>query len=111
MMEIINCDQGSEDWFAARAGIHTASEFATIMANGGGGSESKTRRTYLLKLAGERLTGEPMDSYSNHHMERGKVMEDEARRFYAFLTDHELCSVGFIRNGEKGCSPDSLIDA
>jgi predicted nucleic acid-binding protein len=28
---------------------------------------------------GEILTGEPMESYSNAHMERGKAMEDEAR--------------------------------
>jgi hypothetical protein len=109
-MQIVECDQGTTEWFRARAGIPTASEFATILAKGRGGGESKTRRTYLLKLAGERITGEPMESYSNGHMERGKVMEDEARRFYSFLTDHELNQIGFIINGNKGCSPDSLID-
>jgi hypothetical protein len=42
-------------------------------------------------------------------MERGKGMEDEARRFYAFMTDHGCEQVGFIRNGDVGCSPDSTI--
>lgn len=109
MMQIIDCEQGSEAWFRARAGMPTASEFATLLAKGRGESESKTRRTYMLRLAGEILTGEPMESYTNAHMERGKVMEDEARQLYAFLTDAQCERVGFIINGPKGCSPDSLI--
>src|SRR4051812_4435301 len=108
-MEILNMDQGSPEWFAARAGIPTASMFATVMASGKNGGESKGRRTYMLKLAGEIITGEPMDNYSNGHMERGHVMEPEARDLYSFMTDAEPELVGFIRNGRKGASPDSLI--
>lgn len=108
-MEIFNCEQGSDDWFRCRMGIPTASEFHTVMAKGKDGGASITRRTYMLKLAGEIITQEPMDSYSNAHMERGKAMEDEAREFYAFTQDTELQRVGFVRNGEKGCSPDCLI--
>lgn len=111
MVEIFDCEQGSPEWFECRRGIPTASEFDTVMATGRGGGESKTRRTYLYKLAGEILTGEQMYSYSNDHMERGKEMESEARDMYVFLTDLETAKVGFIRNGQKGCSPDSLIGA
>jgi hypothetical protein len=108
-MEIVSCTQGSPEWFRIRAGRPTASEFSTVMASGRGGGESKTRRTYMLKLAGEILTGEPMEGFTNVHMERGKVMEDEARDLYAFMQDAEPQTVGFIINGNKGCSPDSLI--
>lgn len=108
-MKILTCEQGTPEWFAARAGIPTASQFATVLAKGRDGGASKTRKTYMLKLAGERLTGEPMDSYSNHHMERGKEMEAEARDLYSFMTDAEFEQVGFIKNGPKGCSPDALI--
>lgn len=108
-LEIISCDQNSADWFRARMGIPTASEFATVMAKGRGGTDSKTRQTYLYKLAGEIITGEPMESYSNAHMERGKLMEDEARDLYAFMTDYQPERVGFVRSGRKGASPDSLI--
>lgn len=108
-MEILTCEQGSEEWFRARMGIPTASEFHTVMALGRGGGESKTRRTYMFKLAGELLTGEPMDSFGNAHTERGKEMEPDARNLYAFMTDAEPQLVGFIRNGQKGCSPDSLV--
>lgn len=108
-IEIFDFEQGTPEWFKCRMGIPTASEFSTVMASGKGGGESKTRKTYMLKLAGELLTGELMESYTNVHMERGKVMEDEARSFYAFMHDAEPERVGFVRNGAKGCSPDSLI--
>jgi hypothetical protein len=104
-MQIIECDQGSEEWFRARMGIPTASQFSTVMAKG----EGKTRRTYMLKLAGEILTGLPMDSFSNAHTERGHEMEPDARNLYSFMRDVEPQIVGFIRNGPKGCSPDSLV--
>lgn len=109
MIQIHDMSQGSPEWFAARKGLPTASQFATILANGRGGGPSKTRQTYLYKLAGEILTGEPMDSFSNVHTERGHAMEPEARQFYAFMQDVEPELVGFITNGPKGCSPDSLI--
>lgn len=108
-LQIIDCDQGSPEWFAARAGIPTASRFATVLASGRGGAESKTRRKYLLQLAGERLTGRPMESYSNGHMERGKEQEAEARELYALVRDATTSPVGFMRRGNAGASPDAMI--
>lgn len=111
MMQIIECEQGTPEWFAARAGIPTASMFKTVMAMGPKGGKSATRVDYLNKLAGELLTGEPMVNYVSPDMERGKLMEDEARDLYAFQNGIEPQRVGFIRNGDKGASPDSLLGA
>lgn len=108
-LSIINCLQGSPEWRLARCGIPTASEFSTCLASGKGGGPSKTRRTYMLKLLGERITGEPAESYTNHHMLRGNMMEEEARSMYALLEDVEPVTVGFVRNDRVGASPDSLI--
>ncbi len=106
MMQVFDAiEQGAEAWHKARLGIPTASKFATVMAKG----EGKTRSEYMRKLAGEILTGEPMESFSNGHMDRGKAMEDEARETYAFVHDVEPKRVGFIRNGDRGASPDSLL--
>lgn len=105
MMQVFNCEQGTPEWFACRAGIPTASKFATVMAKG----EGKTRSEYMRKLAGEILTGEPSEQFSNIHTDRGNAMEDEARETYAFINDAEIQRVGFIRNGNKGASPDSLV--
>ena len=110
-LEIVTCDQGTEEWFRARMGIPTASEFATVIAKGRGGGDSKTRQTYLYKLAGEIITGQPMESFSNAHTERGHAMEAEARSLYQFMVDTDCQRVGFIRSGRKGASPDSLIGA
>lgn len=104
---IFECEQNSEAWYAARLGVPSASCFADILAKG----EGKTRRKYLLKLAGEILTGEQAESYSNVHMERGHAMEAEARNKYQFQTDADLSPVGFMKRGRAGCSPDRLIDA
>ena len=106
MMQVFNdIVQGSPEWFEARAGIPTASRFSTVMAKG----EGKTRSEYMRTLAGEVITGEIEESFSSPHMERGKLMEDEARETYAFINSVEPYQVGFIRNGDKGASPDSLI--
>lgn len=103
-------EQGSEEWFAARAGLPTASEFKTVQASGKGGAESITRAKYMRQLAGEILTGEPAPAgYSNDHMLRGQEQEDDARRLFSLITDYEPIRVGFVREGRAGCSPDSLI--
>lgn len=109
MIEVFNCEQGTPEWYACRAGIVTASMFSTVMASGRGGGESKTRAKYMRQLAGEIITGKPIEGFTNHHMERGHAMEPEARDLYSFATDATPEIVGFIRNGNKGCSPDSLI--
>jgi len=104
-IEIIDCEQKSPEWYLARMGIPTASMFGTVMAQG----EGKTRNSYMRKLAGELITGIPMESYSNDEMERGIEQEPEIRSRYAFMHDADITPVGFIRNGNKGCSPDGLI--
>lgn len=108
MIQIFNHEQNSPEWLETRRGLPTASQFQCLLAKS---AERKGRQKYLYDLAGEILTGECAPSYSNDHMERGHVMEAEARDWYAFITDAELTRVGFIRNDlfHAGVSPDSLI--
>lgn len=102
--------QGSPEWFECRMGIPTASMFKEVMSKKGPrGGIPKGRQTYMYKLAGEILSGEPMDNYVNANMDRGSERESEARDLYAFLQDVEPVQVGFIRNGNCGASPDALI--
>lgn len=109
MIQIFDCDQNSSEWYEARRGVPTASMFATVMAKGRSGGESLTRKKYLYKLAGELLTGEVQEGFTNAHMERGHEMEPDARNMYALMTDAQPQLVGFVRNGPKGASPDSLV--
>lgn len=103
--QIIECDQGGEAWFQVRLGIPTSSNFSAILAKG----EGKTRRAYMNKLAAEIITGEVGESFTSSAMERGKVMEDDARNYYSFFTNADPVRVGFVRNEIAGWSPDSLI--
>ena len=111
MIEILDIEQRSEAWYAARLGIPTASEFKSIMAKGAG----HMRRGYLTRLAAERLTGEPQSTYDNRHMARGRRDEQDALDAYAWLNEVELERVGFVRmqlaGGWVGCSPDALVGA
>jgi hypothetical protein len=109
VIQIIECEQNSPEWFAARLGIPTASQFGTVLAKGRDGGASATRRTYMAKLAAEIVTGRPTESFSNEHTERGHVLEPEARELYSFMSDSQPKLVGFVRNGNKGASPDSFI--
>ena len=108
-MIILNVAQGSPEWFAARAGIPTASNFDKIVTSKG--ERSAQAQKYLYQLAGERLAGEPSETYQNGAMLRGKELEPIARSAYSFITDNVVEEVGFcLEEGERyGCSPDGLI--
>lgn len=107
--QIFTCEQNSPEWHLARMGIPTASNFDAILTPGKTKTEQKTRRTYMLKLAGELLTGEPMQMVTTRDMERGHALEPEARDLYALQAEAVPDRVGFIKRGRVGCSPDSLI--
>lgn len=99
-------EQGSEEWLAVRGKIPTASQFHAVMAKGQG----KTRRTYMLKLIGQRITGQPAESFSNSHTDRGHKLEPEACSMYEFQSGNEVNHVAFILgDNDAGCSPDGLI--
>ena len=106
-MEIFDdIEQNSEAWRVIRAGIPTASCFSDILAKGQG----KSRASYMRRLAAEVITGQPLENFTSAAMERGHLLEDEARQLYAFMHEVEPKQIGFIRNGRQGCSPDALID-
>lgn len=112
-MKIIDCDQGTPEWFAARLGIATASCYADILARGKGAEESASRRNYRLRLVLERLTGRQADGYKSPAMQRGTELEPLARAAYESRTGAFVDLVGLIRHDdiETGASPDGLIDS
>lgn len=109
-MKIIDVQQNTPEWFAARCGIPSASNFDKIVTSTG--APSKQREKYLYKLAGEKITGLQEETYQNATMQRGIEMEDEARLLYEVITGSVVKQVGFcITEGEivYGCSPDGLV--
>jgi hypothetical protein len=110
-MKIIDCPQGSTEWYAARIGRPTASQFHKIITPAG--KVSKQAPAYMYRLVAERLLHETMDDYlgSVQWAERGKALEYDAVAQFEFSHDVSLNPVGFIttNDGRLGCSPDRLI--
>lgn len=112
-MIIIDCEQGSPEWHAARCGVVTASRVADLMAKTKSGW-SASRANYAAELIAERLTGSVADRYCSPEMQWGRDHEAEAARIYAFERGIELSPIGFVLHQNiprSGCSPDRLADA
>lgn len=107
--EIIDCVQKSAEWYEARRGLPTGSRFSDVLAQG----EGKVRGKYLRQLAGEVITGELMENYSNEKMDRGNEQEPVLRSRYAFDKEVDVVKIGFVKMNPElcavGCSPDGLI--
>ncbi len=111
-MRLIDCEQGTPQWHAARCGRVTGSRIADIVRKTKTGV-SKMRATYMGELLAERLAGhQPSDGFVSQAMQWGKDCEDKARTTYAFMRDVAPVRVGFIIHPTiemAGASPDSLI--
>lgn len=108
-LQIIDVPQNSQEWLHARLGIPTASCFGLVVAPGRADQPSKQRQTYMLTLLGERLTGELSEQASSPNFDRGHRMEIDAANDYEFRQRVTTETIGFMRRGNVGCSPDRLI--
>lgn len=112
--QIIECDQRSEMWFAARAGRLTGScAKAMLTKTKTKGTESAARRDLRIKLALERITGKPHESdYVGKDMQRGIDLEPVARQRYEAETGYIVESIGFCSMVDwlAGCSLDGMVD-
>lgn len=110
MKIITGIEQGTEEWHELRRGKVTASNFSKVLAKGRGGAESKTKRSYMLQLAAEHLTGAPQETYTNAAMEWGSECEPAARAAYVIESGNPVEEVTFIERSEfVGVSPDGLV--
>lgn len=103
-------DQLSREWFFYRAGRITGSGVHKMLAKGDG----KTRTTYALQLAYERLSGMPVDTVTTKAMWEGRESEPEALLCYEWESGQVVEAVGFVDHPSidwAGCSPDGLVGA
>lgn len=103
--------QGSEEWFAVRAGKVTASRVADVIARTKTGYGA-SRANYAAQLVAERLTGTVEKGFTNAAMQWGTDQEPNAREAYEYRTGAFVDQVGFIDHptiAMTGASPDGLI--
>lgn len=111
-MKIHEVTQGDIDWIKLRAGKVTASEAKELLTPLFATKTGDGVNTYLFKKVAEAYSGFAPDGFSSYETEQGQILEDEARQWFAFETEHRVRNVGFIEhdNGRCGCSPDALLD-
>src|SRR5581483_5126479 len=105
--------QGSDEWFAARCGLLTASEMKYIITPKRlDYAQSDKEKAHLYELAAQRVNQYVEPSYIGDDMLRGQDDESYARESY-----HEkyalVETMGFITNDKwgftLGYSPDGLV--
>jgi hypothetical protein len=106
---ILDHEQGSPEWLAARLGKPSASMFSKLITQTG--KPSSSADGYVNELIAERLTGQSEPFHVTEWMERGTALEPEAREAYEFISGNDVIETGFILDTsfEFGCSPDGLI--
>lgn len=103
-------DQRSPEWFLARIGIPTASNFSKIITASGAPSEQA--QGYLCRLLAERIFGRSLEErVVTKWMAHGIAYEDDAAAEFERVTNEKLERVGFVTtdDGRWGCSPDRLV--
>lgn len=111
-MKVLKVEQRSPEWHQARVGMLTGTGARELFAKGRSGAEAVGRRDLRIRLALERLTGQPQeDGYTNAAMQRGIEKEPEAIAAYELLTGLTVWPVGFIAHDDlpAGCSPDGTV--
>lgn len=103
--------QGSDAWHEARRGIVTASTVGKLLTSTGKVANNDTSRALAETLIAERITGRVEYIHPTRDMQRGTLLEPEARRIYA-AHHGPVEEVGFMRWDEGdlslGYSPDGI---
>lgn len=124
-MIVLDHQQGTAEWHAARAGKITASRFAdaiSVCKKASGkrkvGDPSAVSDGYAADLVMERISGRPKDNVTARVLERGHEMEVLARMKYeartkTFVTEAGLCvddSGVFAYSSDGFADRDGLIE-
>lgn len=117
-MKIIECDQGSPEWHAARAGVITASNFkltrasARLKSGPNKGEYNEAAKNYAFRLAIERISGTALDEgFETWQMKRGHELEPAARAAHEEVAGVVVQRAGFVTTDDSlfGASADGLI--
>lgn len=119
-MQILNCEQGTQEWLNARLGIITASNAELLLVKGKGDNGlGDGLISYLEQLGAERFTGQSDTEFTgNDHTDRGHTLEPIVSDYYdgmGYSKGESISQVGIILNHSKlvgydvGASPDRLV--
>ncbi len=107
-------DQGSLEWFLARAGKVTASEMDRLISPLGKVRTGDGPKTFLMEKLAERWLQGPLPSKQGDgiwNLEQGQFLEDYGKPAFTLETGLPITPCAFIStdDGLAGCSPDGLV--
>lgn len=111
-MILIQCQQGTPEWHAARVGVITASKFRDAVDVTQKGKPTSKSTLYGAQVAVERISGEPCDEvFNSWQMKRGQEHEPFARLEYEAQTGNLASESGIVLTDDRlfGYSTDGLI--
>jgi hypothetical protein len=109
---VIDCEQRSDAWMAARAGRLTGSCAADAMQVIKSGAFSASRKHLRMRLALERITGRAQErKFTTDAVQHGIDKEPVALGCYEARAGEILTQIGFLSHNEimAGCSLDAAI--
>jgi hypothetical protein len=113
-MIFIDCEQGSEEWHAARCGVITASKFRDAIDTTSKGKMTAKASLYAAQVAIERISKMPCgDVFNSWQMKRGQEIEPAARMAYEVATGNMATESGVVLTDDRkfGYSTDGEIEA
>jgi putative phage-type endonuclease len=107
---INNCDQGTEEWLAARKGKLTASRADEIITPTG--KLAAGTRKLILELTRQCILDDPLEFAGNEATKWGHDYEPIARAMFEKETGYAVETVGMLQSSLSpclACSPDGLF--
>lgn len=102
-------EQQTDAWFEAKLGKFSGSDFHIMLGN------SQAKKDFMWEKFSEiKYQDSDKEDFSTYYMERGKVLEHEARRMYNVTKEIVVKEVGLVEDdgefaGYAVCSPDGLV--
>ncbi|WP_420003222.1 lambda exonuclease family protein [Arenibacterium sp. LLYu02] len=112
-VKLHNAEQATGEWLQLRCGVLTASVVKEIVTPNLKLAANDKTRALANKIAIQRITGIPEETFTSEKMLRGHIDEEVAREIYGSKYA-PVSEVGFITNDRFpffGYSPDGLVGA
>lgn len=107
----MNAEDKHAEWLQARLGKVTSSNIWKVVKRTKTGW-SDYRRSHMVELLAEKLTGQPTEYYLSQAMQWGLETEPQARVAYEMRQGVYVETTGFVphhRIPSAGCSPDGFV--
>lgn len=110
-MIVLEAEQRTPEWYEARLGRATSSDFKNILGRTQAGKENAARRNYRAQLVVERLTGRTPERFVTKEMEWGTETEELARTEYMLRTGNDVEEISLVMHKTlmAGASPDGKV--